>query len=305
LNGDGIGGNWPAGPGGPPGRTAAPAIRRVPGSPRWYPATVGTLSDVGVLSRETFDAIEFDAACTGDHRAAAQQMTWLADTGTQTPAMPRSEAYTRAGEQWLLADEPAAAANGFMRALEDGGPAFIDPRAPLARALFMMDRTEDAEALVRQLAAEPPREPRMCDLMAELLAERSDMIGALAWVGAGIELCLGGSPGPVAKAGDADSGGPEAEPDARAAGTIADALPGLPPGDRAELRLLLSLRFRIRNDIGLPEDAYDRLLDELSSGPGAFSGLSGETTSESDDSSRSTRTVSPSEIFPDSSFFAS
>ena len=94
----------------------------------------GTLSDVGVLSREAFDAIEFDAACTGDHRAAAQQMTLLAGTGIQTSAMPRAEAYTRAGEQWLLADEPAAAANGFRRALEDGGPSFVDPRAPLPGA---------------------------------------------------------------------------------------------------------------------------------------------------------------------------
>jgi len=236
-------------------------------------------------------------------------MTLLADTGTQTPGMPRAEAYTRAGEQWLLADEPAAAANGFMRALEDGGPSFVDPRAPLARALFMMDRTEDGEALLNQLAAEPPREPRMCDLVAELLVERSDMIGALAWVNAGIELYLGGSPGPVASAGDADTSdasGPET--------ASADVVPALPPGDRAELRLLLSLRFRIRNDIGLPEDAYDRLLDDLSSGPGTIAGLSGETTiaglsgettSASAASSRSTRTVSPSATCPDSSSFAS
>jgi hypothetical protein len=264
------------------------------------PPPVGTLSDVAVLSRETFDAIEFDAACTGDHRAAAQQMTLLADTGTQTPGMPRAEAYTRAGEQWLLADEPAAAVNGFMRAPEDGGPSFVDPRAPLARALFMMGRTEDAEALISQLAAQPPREPRMCDLVAELLVERSDMIGALAWVNAGIQLFLGGSPGPVASAGDADTSdtsAPEAVP--------ADAVPALPPGDRAELRLLLSLRFRIRNDMGLPEDAYDRLLDDLSSGPGTIAGLPGETTSASAASSRSTRTVSPSATWPDSSSFAS
>ena len=32
--------------------------------------------------------------------------------------------------------------------------------------------------------------------------------------------------------------------------------------DENELRLLLSLRFRIRNDLGLAEDDYDRLLDE-------------------------------------------
>jgi hypothetical protein len=35
------------------------------------------------------------------------------------------------------------------------------------------------------------------------------------------------------------------------------------PGDENEFRLLLSLRFRIRNDMGLPEDDYDRLLDTL------------------------------------------
>jgi hypothetical protein len=229
---------------------------------------VGTLSDVGVLSREEFDAIEFDAALTGDHRAAAQQMTMLADTGTQTPAMPRAEAYTRAGEQWLLADDPAAAANRFMRALEDGGEADVDPRAPLARALFMMDQAGEAEALIQRLAAEPPREPRTCDLMAELLAERTDLIGALAWAGAGVELCLGRSPGPVATAGDAE----EPEPGPAGERAAAAEAAALPPAGQAELRLLLTLRFRIRNDLGLPEDAYDRLLDELPSEPGTISG---------------------------------
>lgn len=232
---------------------------------------MGTLSDVGLLSREAFDAIEFDAALTGDHRAAAQHMTLLADTGTQTSAMPRAEAYTRAGEQWLLADDPAAAASRFMRALEDGGPSDIDPRAPLARALFMMDRAEEADTLIGQLAAEPPSEPRTCDLMAELLAERSDLIGALAWAGAGVELCLGRSPGPVATAGDAETEEPNVGPPGdRAAATAMVA--ALPPDRQAELRLLLTLRFRVRNDLGLPEDAYDRLLDELPSEPGAISG---------------------------------
>jgi hypothetical protein len=32
--------------------------------------------------------------------------------------------------------------------------------------------------------------------------------------------------------------------------------------DDSELRLLLSLRYRIRNDLGLPEDNYDEMLDE-------------------------------------------
>src|SRR5579864_4635283 len=129
----------------------------------------GYVTTVVALSPETFDAIEFDAACSGEHRAAAQQMTWLADTGTQTAAMPRSEAYVRAGEQWLLADDPAAAVHGFHRALADGGPSSVDPRIPLARALFQLGHTAEAETHIRRLGAEPPSDARMCDLLAELL----------------------------------------------------------------------------------------------------------------------------------------
>ncbi|MBO0815114.1 MAG: tetratricopeptide repeat protein [Actinobacteria bacterium] len=200
-----------------------------------------------VLRPEAFDAIEFDAACSGEHRAAAQEMTRLADTGTQTAAMPRSEAYIRAGEQWLLADDPAAAVNGFMRAIADGGPASVDPRIPLSRALFRLGRNEEAEAYVGTLGAQTPRDARTCDLLAELLVEQSDLVGALGWANAGVELCLGRTPGPVGE-------GSELPP----LGLVTQV-----PGDENELRLLLSLRFRIRNDLGLAEDDYDRLLDRL------------------------------------------
>jgi len=209
---------------------------------------------VVVLSRETFDAIEFDAACSGEHRAAAQEMTRLADTGTQTASMPRSEAYVRAGEQWLLADDPAAAVHGFHRALADGGPSSVDPRIPLARALFQLGRTEEAEEHIRKLGSQPPRDARMCDLLAELLVEQSDLPGALAWATAGVELCLGQTPGPVGSTGHITAVSP-------AAGAAGSTWP-VSQADENELRLLLSLRFRIRNDLGLAEDDYDRLLDE-------------------------------------------
>jgi tetratricopeptide repeat protein len=213
---------------------------------------------VVVLSREAFDAIEFDAACSGEHRAAAQEMTRLADTGTQTASMPRSEAYVRAGEQWLLADDPAAAVHGFHRALADGGPSSVDPRIPLARALFQLGRTEEAEDHIRKLGSQPPRDARMCDLLAELLVEQSNLPSALAWATAGVELCLGQTPGPVGSTGhvSADSGAASPAP-----GAAGGAWP-VSRADENELRLLLSLRFRIRNDLGLPEDDYDRLLDE-------------------------------------------
>ena len=216
-----------------------------------------------LLSREAFDAIEFDAACSGEHRAAAEEMTRLADTGTQTAGMPRSEAYVRAGEQWLLADDPAAALHGFHRALADGGPSSVDPRIPLARALFQLGRTAEADEHIRKLGSVPPRDARMCDLLAELLVEQSDLPGALAWATAGVQLCLGRAPGPVASG--AESAGDSAATRAEAPGPVTQA-------DENELRLLLTLRFRIRNDLGLPEDDYDRLLDELPSEPGTISG---------------------------------
>ena len=190
---------------------------------------MGTSPYMVVLTDDLFDEIEFDAARTGDHRRAALRMTHLAATATEAGNMSRAEAYMRAGEQWLLADEPAVAAERFEMAVEAGGPTFADPRAPLARALFALGRCEEAQALIRQLddeGAEGRRDPRTCDLIAELLAEQADMTGALHWATAGADECKR-------------------------------------RGDRAELRLLLSLRYRIRNDLGMPEDDYDRLLDEL------------------------------------------
>jgi hypothetical protein len=235
------------------------------------------------LSREEFDAIEFDAAFSGDHEAAAQRMSRLAVTGTQSASMPRAEAFLRAGEQWLLADDPVAAASGFRLALADGGPVFVDPRVPLSRALFMLGKSAEARALISKLKAEGRRDPRVCDLIAEVLVERADLTGALDWATAGVELCLRREAGR-----GADSDG---EPGAGQSGD-----------DIAELRLLLSLRYRIRNDLGLPEDDYDRLLDEAPSAAddGAAASRSARTVSESDAASTSTRTASPSRMSPDS-----
>ena len=183
------------------------------------------------MSREQFDSIEFDAAASGDHAAAARAMTELATTGTETVGMPRAEAYVRAGEQWLLADQPAEAVIGFRRAMTHGGPVFVDPRVPLARAPVPARQAAGSQALITRLKAEGPRDARTCDLVAELLVERADLAAALDWATAGVELVLA----------------------ARQSGQSAE---------EPELRMLLGLRYRIRNDLGLPEDEYDGLLDE-------------------------------------------
>jgi hypothetical protein len=186
---------------------------------------------VAALSRDQFDSLEFDAAASGDHAASARAMTELATSATETAGMPRAEAFLRAGEQWLLADMPAAAVIDFRRALALGGPVFADPRVPLARALSQLGRQSEAQALITRLKADGPRDPQTCDLAAELLVDMGDLGAALDWATAGVELCLAG------------------RPDGAAA-------------EEPELRLLLRLRYRIRIDLGLPEDDYDALLDE-------------------------------------------
>jgi predicted Zn-dependent protease len=139
--------------------------------------------------------------------------------------MSRAEAHLRAGEQWLMADDPEAAAAEFTRAIDDGGQTFADPRVYLARALQALDRQSEAEELLSELTANRSGlNPRTCDLLAELYTDSGDLISALDWTNTGVERCLHGD-------------------------------------DNTELVLLLRLRYRIRNDLGLDEDDYDRMLD--------------------------------------------
>ncbi len=201
-------------------------------------AAVGRLVNVVVLSGELFDAIEVNAARTGNHKRAAVRMSRLAVQAT-AGSMSRAEAHMRAGEQWLLADDPVEAVEQFQKAIADAGPTFDEPRVPLARALFALGRTADADALLRELRESDARTvPRTCDLVAELRTEQGDLAGALDWATAGVQACLAG----------ACSGS---------------------TGDRNELQLLLRLRYRLRVDLGLPEDDYDKMLDNRKAGPAA------------------------------------
>jgi len=195
-------------------------------------AAVGRVDNVVVLSGELFDAIEVNAARTGNHKRAAVRMSRLAVQAT-AGGMSRAEAHMRAGEQWLLADEPTDAVEQFQKAIADGGPTFDNPRVSLARAMFALGRTEDADTLLREVRESDARtKPRTSDLVAELLTEQGDLEGALDWATAGVDACLAGE-------------------------------------DRDELQLLLRLRYRLRVDLGLPEDDYDKLLDEKKAGPAA------------------------------------
>jgi thioredoxin-like negative regulator of GroEL len=185
------------------------------GKGRW-----GTV--VRVAGVDEFDEIEFQAARTGNHVRAAVRMSELAQKAE--PGL-RAESHLRAGEQWMMADDPQRAADEFTAAIDDGGPTFADPRVYLARALLALGRDAEANRLLAGLTAErETTSPRTCDLLAELMAEQGDLRAALDWATAGVESCL-------------------------------------ERGEDAELQLLLRLRYRIRVDLGLGEDDYDRMLD--------------------------------------------
>ena len=176
-----------------------------------------------VASVDEFDEIEFQAARTGNHVRAAVRMSEL--TRAVEPGL-RAESHLRAGEQWMMADEPQRAAEEFTAAIEDGGPTFANPQVHLARALFALDQEQEAEQLLARLTAKPESvTPRTWDLLAELRTEQGDLRAALELATAGVEQSL--------RRG----------------------------GDDAELQLLLRLRYRIRVDLGLEEDDYDRMLD--------------------------------------------
>lgn len=193
---------------------------------------------MAALDRAEFDAIEFDAAYTGDHETAAVRMSEMATTADQSDSMPRAEAFVRAGEQWLLADNPEAAANGFRMAIADGGAVATDPRVPLARALYQLGDAPQAQALIDSVKSDGRAGPRVCEHVAELLIEQSDLGAALEWATRGVDLIVSGG-GPV----------------------VPEPRPAEPENGAAALSALLRLRFRIRNDLRLPEDDYDRMLD--------------------------------------------
>jgi len=190
--------------------------------------SIGTEKDrwgtVGrVANVEDLDEIEFQAARTGNHVRAAAQMSELAQ---QAEPGLRAEFHLRAGEQWMSADEPQRAADEFTAAIEDGGATFADPRVHLVRALLDLDREAEANELLSALTANRVAvTPRTCDLLAELFTEQGDLQGAHDWATTGVERCI-------------------------------------QLGDDAELQLLLRLRYRLRVDLGMPEDDYDHMLDK-------------------------------------------
>ncbi|MDH2426760.1 tetratricopeptide repeat protein [Sphaerisporangium sp. TRM90804] len=173
------------------------------------------------VTREQLDRLLEQALLDDDHASLADRLDGLA-RGYASGEVSRAAILVLAAEEWRQAGQPARALECFQRALDDGGEVSVDPRAGIADTLFELDRPAEAQELVGSIKAEGGVDAATALHVAETLLAYGDLRGAHEWATEGVV------------AGEA-------------AGGTRDAL--------------LRTRYRIRVDLGLPEDDLDALLD--------------------------------------------
>ncbi len=175
------------------------------------------------------DRLEFHAVRSGEHGRVAAELLDLANRVDAGSEITRAELFVRAGEQWEIAQEFERACAAYQRAIDDGGPTVIDARALSAGALLQLDEVDRARAQLKRLEAEDSPGLQTYVHVAEALYAHDDLRGAERWATAGARRFL----------------------DLERSPYVHDLL-----------MELLRIRFRIRVDLGLDEDALDRLLDD-------------------------------------------
>ncbi len=173
------------------------------------------------MTREQLDRLLEQALLLDDHDALARRLDALART-YETGEVTRAAILALAAEEWRQAGQPATALDRFQQSLDDGGEVAVDPRAGIADTLFELDRPDEARQVINAIRASAPVDPLTSLSVAETLAAYGDLAGALQWATEGL------------RAGS--------------------------PGDDTH-DALLRTRYRIRVDLGLPEDDLDALLD--------------------------------------------
>lgn len=189
------------------------------------------------VTEDDLDELELDAVRTDDHATAAERLTRLAERA-EGGEVSRTEILVRAGGQWQIAGDAAKAAELYRRAIDEGGPLYGSGRTPygdarvdLADALFELGRAEEAQELIEQVRAHRPRSPWVHHQVAELLEAQRDLAGAHEWATDGLQLLL------------RDEDAPDHLVD-----------------------MLLRARYRVRHEMGMPEDEYDEMLDDVPPG---------------------------------------
>ncbi|MBA2891318.1 hypothetical protein ACIBH1_25790 [Nonomuraea sp. NPDC050663] len=172
------------------------------------------------VTREHLDRLLEQALLADDHGSLARRLDDLALT-YNSGDVSRAAILVLAAEEWRAAGQPARALDCYQRAVDDGGEAGIDPRAGIADTLFELERPGEAREVIATLQAEGEVNAVTAHSIAETLAAYGDLTTGHEWATQAVLACDDDDPEHVA---------------------------------------MLRTRYRIRLDLGLPEDELDALI---------------------------------------------
>lgn len=172
------------------------------------------------VTRDQYDRLLEQALLADDHETLARHLDGLARSYVSGD-VSRAAILVLAAEEWRKAGQPLRALDCYQRAVEDGGEVHVDPRAEIADTLFELDRPAEARELIDTIRAEGNVSPATALNIAETLLAYGDLRAAHEWATEGVLASTEGS------------------------------------GEHAAL---LRTRYRIRVDLGLPEDELDAQL---------------------------------------------
>jgi tetratricopeptide (TPR) repeat protein len=175
---------------------------------------------VAHVTREHLDRLLEQALLADDHSSLARRLYDVA-LGYSTGDVSRASILVQAAEEWRAAGQPARALECFQRALEDGGDPGFDPRAGIADTLFELDRHDEARQVIETIRAEGEVSAATAHSIAETLVAYGDLRAGHEWVTQAVLSC---------------------------------------DKDDPEHLAMLRTRYRIRVDLGLPEDELDALI---------------------------------------------
>ncbi|WP_214327238.1 hypothetical protein [Nonomuraea sediminis] len=172
------------------------------------------------VTREHLDRLLEQALLADDHSSLARRLDEVA-SGYSSGDVSRASILVLAAEEWRAAGQPARALDCFQRAVEDGGEAGIDPRAGIADTLFELERPDEARQVIETVRAEGDIKTATAHTIAETLVAYGDLQAGHEWATQAALAC---------------------------------------EEDDPEHLALLRTRYRIRVDLGLPEDELDALV---------------------------------------------
>ncbi|MGW4421794.1 hypothetical protein [Streptosporangium sp. NPDC004631] len=156
-----------------------------------------------------------------DHEDLARRLEALVEAYVSGD-ISRAAILVLAAEEWRQAGQPAYALDCLQRALNDGGEVAVDPRAGIADTLFELERPDEARQVIQTIGTGGSVTSATALTVTETLVAYGDLRQAHLWATEGARRAV---------------------------------------KDSGEHTALLRARYRIRVDLGLPEDELDALLD--------------------------------------------